>query len=423
NKVYDSIQEAIDDEDTLDKDYIGVAKSNIFESITINKTIYLAPVTSYIVKFISYNNNISNYGSVCENNINSAIIYLYSNSSIIEGFTFINNIDNNSDINSNFNNGMSNYSNLYNAIEVIGSYNTISNCIFNDFDNGVIVRGLENYIGFNDFNSSSAIIYSNSTTFEANKINVDGYGIKLLNSDDSNILGNIIHSEIPLYIFNSSANINFNNIISVNYSINSTNKVYISSDKHIDLNNNWWGLNNPDSLNYFDDFKSKNVSCDSWLVLSLDSFVDYSTNSSGTHNVVLIGDLTHNNLNQDLSREYTIDNLEMNFRTDYGTISTNLDGVNLNVLSEGGIAISNIYGPNPSEAYISLSLDNEIISKMIYLPSNTSYGVINNRSNKSYSSIQEAIDDNDTKNGDFILLKRGIFSENIFIYKNITLKS
>ena len=41
-------------------------------------------------------------------------------------------------------------------------------------------------------------------------------------------------------------------------------------------------------------------------------------------------------------------------------------------------------------------LPEEIINKMIYLPSNTSYGVINNRSNKSYGSIQEAIDDNNT---------------------------
>ncbi|MCQ2737867.1 MAG: cysteine peptidase family C39 domain-containing protein, partial [archaeon] len=428
NKVYDSIQEAIDDEDTLDKDYIGVAKSNIFESITINKTIYLAPVTNYIVKFISYNDNISNYGSVSKNNSNSAIIYLYSNSSIIEGFTFIN-----SNKYSNSYDDYKEYDN-YNAIEVIGSYNTISNCIFNDFDNGVVVRGLENYIGFNDFNSSSAIIYGNSTTFESNKINVDDYGIKLLNSDNSNILGNIIHSDIPIYISNSSANINFNSLISATSNPNGVNNVYINSNKHIDLNNNWWGLNNPDSFNYFDDFKSKNISCDSWLVLSLDTFVDYSTNSSGTHNTVLIGDLTHNNLNQDLSNEYVIDNLEMNFRTNYGTITDDLDnkGIFINnfdnssstlVLSYDGVAIANIYASEPSEAYVSLSLDNEIINKMIYLPSNTSYGVINNRSNKSYGSIQEAIDDNDTKNGDIIILKRGIFSENIFIYKNITLKS
>lgn len=152
------------------------------------------------------------------------------------------------------------------------------------------------------------------------------------------------------------------------------------------------------------------------MILSLDSFVDYSTKSIDTYDIILLGNLRYNNLNQDLSNEYILNDLNMEFKTSSGQIS-------LKEFNELGYYIYTLKSPCSGDVEITLILDNQNITKLIYVPSNTSYGIINNRSGKSYYSIQEAIDSDDTKNGDTILLSRGIFTENIFIYKNITIKA
>ena len=186
-------------------------------------------------------------------------------------------------------------------------------------------------------------------------------------------------------------------------------KLVISFD--VNLTNNWWGCNNPDFANII----SEEVTVESWLVLSLDCLVDWSSNcSSGAYGVVVIGDLTHNNLGEDTSHEYALDNINMSFSSSFGNITDS-------ALSEDGLVSVDFNCSFSGDAYVYMNLNNQTIINVINVPENGSFGVVNNRSGKGYISIQEAINDNETVAGDVIILSEGIFTENIFIYKNITL--
>ena len=48
---------------------------------------------------------------------------------------------------------------------------------------------------------------------------------------------------------------------------------------------------------------------------------------------------------------------------------------------------------------------------------------INTRNNKTFSSIQNAIDDVDTNDGDTLKIRSGIYVENIYILKRVSLTS
>lgn len=157
-----------------------------------------------------------------------------------------------------------------------------------------------------------------------------------------------------------------------------------------------------------------NVSCDSWLVLSLKYFTEWSGACNGTRSVNVIADLKCNNLGKDLSRVYTLDDVNITFSSDFGEI-------NNYALSDDGYASVVLNASSFGAAHVTVSLNNQIISSIVNIPSNVSCGVYNNRSGKYYYKIQDAIEDNDTMSGDVIALKSGFYTENIFIYKNISL--
>lgn len=69
-EVFDSLQDAICDGDTLDCDYVGIGKSFICEDVVVNKTIYLSSVSGCNLSFV-----------------NCSLWLVYCNSTV-EGFAF-----------------------------------------------------------------------------------------------------------------------------------------------------------------------------------------------------------------------------------------------------------------------------------------------------------------------------------------------
>lgn len=282
-------------------------------------------------------------------------------------------------------------------------------CTFNGLDTGVFVGNCSDvYIGFCEFsNCSSGVVVENSnfTTVESNVVSgASVVGVSVVDSVNVTVIGNVISGAgYSVCLDDVTGCVNFN-------SLASASGAFVESCE-VNLTNNWWGSNNPDFANII----CGNVSVGSWLVLGLDCLVDWSSNcSSGAYDVVVIGDLTRNNFGEDTSREYSLDNVNMSFSSSCGSI----DG---SALSEDGFVSVNLNCSCGGEACVYVMLDNQTVCSVLYVPGNGSFGVVNNRSGKGYGSIQEAINDNDTVAGDVIVLSEGIFTENVFVYKNVTL--
>jgi parallel beta-helix repeat protein len=67
-------------------------------------------------------------------------------------------------------------------------------------------------------------------------------------------------------------------------------------------------------------------------------------------------------------------------------------------------------------------LDNQTATQVVNITSVNVLGVYNTRTLENFSSIQEAVNDPDTLNGDIITIAEGIYTENIAINKKITIR-
>lgn len=370
-KVFDFIQDAIGDNDTLSHDYIGIAKRDNFENIVVDKSIYLSCVDGYTV-------NICGDGT---------LMTVLADNVTVDSLNFVGGSV---------------------GVDVNASSCKLSDCVFNSTGTGVILGGFDNYIGFSQFDNVDVgvCVGGSRNTVESNKIKYCGdYGVFIKDACDIAVIGNIILGDCySVYVNGSRVDINFNSLVS-------DNGVFVNSVAFVNLSDNWWGCNNPGFSNCV---LLGNVSCNSWLVLSLKYFADWSSLCNASRNVNVIADLKCNNLGRDLSRDYTLDDVNVSFSSDFGDI----EGY---ALTSDGYANVVLNASSFGVAQVNAFLDGQVVSVMVEVPSNSSCGVYNNRSGRYYYCIQDAIDDNDTLSGDVIVLKSGFYSENIFIYKDITI--
>lgn len=87
-----------------------------------------------------------------------------------------------------------------------------------------------------------------------------------------------------------------------------------------------------------------------------------------------------------------------------------------------GIGTAVLGGSLNTSSNIELTVSNQVISLPISF-NKFNNPVINSRNNKTFKTIQGAIDDVNTRDGDTLKLKAGVYLENICIFKKISLVS
>lgn len=139
---------------------------------------------------------------------------------------------------------------------------------------------------------------------------------------------------------------------------------------------------------------------------TVQSYIDY----------IITADLTHNNQGNDTSSDGNIpDNIPVNFSSTFGTIN------NSGSTKKGRVELK-LNGTATGTANVSAALDNQTVSKSVSITSVNVLGVYNTRTQESFATIQEAVDDPDTKDGDIITLAEGIYTENVAINKKLSIQ-
>ena len=403
-KGYSTIQNAIDDPLTVDGDIIVIKTGIYTENIILNKNLTLKPFSDGNVTIQAANSNnpvitINSGGSgsiilgfivTGASGTSSSGIYLNQASNCtISSNNLTNNyyglLLTNSTNNTIFNNTLT--SNLMEAIKLNSSDDNIiySNTIINNSGNGIYL-----------YNSQNTLIMTN--TIQNNSIN----GIELNNSSNTTVYQNIItdNQENGIKTTSSSADINFNVITG-----NSVHGLYSGGNGTINAENNWWGTNNPvvSSSSGSDIYiAGGTVTYDPWLVLSLTGSTIKVTHNS-TSDSDITADLTHNNHGDDTSPSGTIpDGLPVDFTTTLGTI--NSTGTTKN----GRSTVKLTSNTSDGATTVTTTLNNQEVSKSFH---------------KSFNSIQAAVSDPLTVDGDVILVTNGTYVENIMINKNLILIS
>lgn len=385
-KVFDTLQSAIDDFDTLEYDVIILGK-NTQENVLLNKPLQIGIFSGKNITISGLNYNLPILTVTPE-----------ANGSVISGITF---------------NGSATGILVNNTIDIKIVANTITNC-----ENGIYLLNSYNIsvIG-NEIlkNSINGILADNGTTYifaNNNIYNNTETGLNINNIINCSVLTNSFkNNQYGIKMFNCSGDINFNQIT------NNTQGLLVNGNSDVNSTNNWWGVNNP-NLNGSDIVVMDNSSviCDRWLVLSYNQAVpDLSDRTGSTYNQNVDVNLIYNNMGEDTSNEGNVPNgFAINF-------FNSLTNANVNTTLSGGrtsvILKSSKSGVNP----ITISLDSQNTVYNLNFPSITTCTVINSRTGTGYQTIQTAIDSAGA--GDTILLSDGIYTENILINKKITLKA
>lgn len=371
-KVFSSIQEAINDSGTKNGDTITLGNNNYTENVIINKKLELTPLSTVdVVNVNAANLNLPVF------TINNAGNGSYINNLVINGSTsnagiYINNSDNNTISGDNITNNLNGIY-INNSTNSLISDNTITYNIWN---------------GISSYNSSNTTISSNNLMWNGN----DG-----------------------LYINNSSMQVKFNRIVgNTNYGL------YNDVNGTINAEDNWWGSNNPNiSLNSQSDIgiNGGTVNCDQWLVLNVTSSCDRS-NSNGTYyDYIITADLTHDNNGNNTSPNGNIpDEIPIYFNTTIGTIETSGSTTN----SKSSVKLKST---TSGVANVSATLDNQTIATSVNITNINVLGVYNTRTGKGFNTIQSAINDANTLNGDTITLADGTYTEIITVNKKVNIIS
>lgn len=403
NKIFNSVQEAIDDKDTVSGNAIGIGKATVSENIVVNKQLLIMSTPTLNVTVQAKNPNLPVF-----------TIKSGGSGSIIQDLII---------------EGSKNNAGIY--IDN-SSYNTISDDIISNNSNGVyIYNSTNNQILDSDIlnNTANGIFtdtYSNSNTITGNNLITNSIdGISINGSDDNTISSNIISNNTDgIYLNNSSAYINFNRIVS-----NSRYGLYKSGNGTVDATNNWWGSNNPvaSAASGSDIYIPRgNVTYDPWLMLNLTSSCDRSDRNGTAYNYIITADLTHNNHGDDTyndngpshgnSSDNTLpDDIPLNFITTFGTINTPIS-------TRNGKALAKLNSTAAGTTDVTITLDNQTITIPVNVKNINVLGISNTRTGESFSTIQTAIDSKNTLDGDTITLADGTYTENVAVYKKITIK-
>ncbi|MDP3610480.1 MAG: cysteine peptidase family C39 domain-containing protein, partial [Rubrivivax sp.] len=390
-KVFNSIQSAIDDVDTIADDVISLWDGNYLENVIVNKTVTIeslddnVTVNALNTSLPVFTINTLGSGSIIQN--------ICINGSLTNSGIYINNSFNNT-IFKNLITSNGNGIRIYNSTDNEISSNLISNNTLN----GIFV-----YLGGNN------TIYCNNLTYNGN-------GIVLNNSINNTIRINLLSKNLldGIGIVDSSAVVSFNVI-----SQNGRYGLYNQGNSTVDAQNNWWGSNNPSmSANGPSDIynSSGTLNCDKWIVMNVNSTCDRSNRTGACYNYVITADLTHNNQGNDTSDDGNIpDGMPVTFVTNVGTIS--------NGYTRNGKSVSNLNSSAAGLADVSVTLNNQTNNITVNVTSINIMGIYNNRTHEGFTTIQNAINDNDTLNGDIITLNDGIYTENVVVNKTVFIKS
>ncbi|MGB9937641.1 MAG: right-handed parallel beta-helix repeat-containing protein [Methanobacterium sp.] len=385
-KVFNTIQEAINDIATVDGNIITLSNKTFTENVVINKYITIDSLyetatvnalnTSLPVFKIETNGNGTTIQClIIKGAINNTGVYINANNVTVCGNNITNNL-----------NGI--YINNSTGSSLTG------NTIVNNSGNGVIVNACFN------------------TTISDNTVKNCTLGISLNNSNNSTISTNIISDNSNgIYINNSSADIHYNSIALYNgYGL------YTVGNGTVNATSNWWGFNNPViSSNNTGDIRinGNNVTCDQLLLLSLTSSCDRSNRNGTCYNYIITAELTPNK-HWSLKEGYIPEGIPINVTTTFGVL--NVTDTNM-----GKTAILN--STNSGTAYVTAVLDKQTITIPVNITRADVFGIYNTRTGKGYISIQDAINDTATIDGDTITLADGTYTQNIVINKKLTLTS
>ena len=418
-KVFNTIQSAIDDIDTQNDDTITLGNRIFSENVVINKrleicslsgntTVYAAnsEISVFTIGINGSGSNIHDLNIKGATNYSSGIFLDSADNCTVTGNSLTNN--------------------WYGIYLRASNNNTITeNNIINSNHEGIgiLISGSNNNTisGNTILNTILGIqlLDSENVTISENIVTNNNNGIDILDSKDITISKNIIthnHYGINIYTsesFSSLIDINFNRITG-----NSQYGLYNRGNSTINATNNWWGSNNPiisskiPSDIYVD---GGNVTYDPWLVLNISSSCDRSKRDGTCYNYIITADLTHNNQGNDTSKDSNIpDEIPVTFFTNLGTINTPIS-------TSKGKSTAILTSTKPSNAIISVTVNNQKSTIPVNITSINMLGIHNVRTNKDFSSIQSAIDNTSALNGDIITLKDGTYTENIVINKTITL--
>lgn len=396
NKIFNTLEDAVDDPETLNGTVIGIGKSLLAENIVINKMISIIPVPGINVTIQASNPNKSvftiNYNGTGTVIADLNIIGSTNNAGIYINNSFFNIIIGN---------------NLKNNLDGIYIYNSTENSI------------LDNNISNNIRNGISVNFNSENNAISGNKIQYNNAsGINIVNSTYTTVFSNILFNNVldGVYLNNASSRINFNAI-----SDNGRYGLYSLGNSTVDAKNNWWGSNNPKiSSVYTSDINivDGTTECDSWILLKIKSQTDRSNRSNNMYNNIITVDLTYNNKGQDTSsgNDYIPDGIPISFTTTGGILNTQLltrKGKIANILETNSLGTVNV----------TASLNYQSVSTSTSFLNIDSLGVLNTRTGKYFETIQAAIDDITTLKGDTITLAEGLYAENVVIHKSIILKA
>ena len=403
NKIFSSVQEAIDDNDTVSGNAIGIGKAIVSENIVVNKELLIMSTPTVEVTVQAANPNLPVF-TITTGGSGSIIQDLIITGSTNNAGIYINN----------------------------SSYNTISDDIISNNSNGAyIYNSTGNQILDSDIlnNTGNGIFIdtgSNNNTILGNNLITNSIdGISINSSDDNTISGNVIsNNNDGIYLNNSSAYITFNRIVA-----NNRYGLYKTGNGTVDATNNWWGSNNPviSSTSGSDIYVlGGNVTYDPYLVFNLTSSCDRLDRNGTTYNYTITADLTHNNHGEDTynsngssnrnSSDNTLpDNIPINFITTFGTIDTT-------VSTRNGKAVATLNSTAAGSANVTATLDNQTITIFVNITGVNTLGVTNTRTGESFATIQAAIDSNSTLDGDILTLADGTYTENIVVYKKLTIK-
>jgi parallel beta-helix repeat protein len=400
NKVFNSIQAAVDDSNTLSGETIGLGIGTISENVVVNKELTLMSVPTMNVTVHAANPDLPVF-TITMDGSGSIIQDL-----VIEGSTGNAGIY----INNSFYNTISD-----NIISCSSKGVYIDNATDNQISDNEILNNTLNGI-FIDMGSDNNIVVGNTLTD-------NDHGISINSANGNTIFNNLILNNVEgINLKNSSADINFNRIIA-----NDKYGLYNIGNGTVNAINNWWGSNNPEisSINPICSGDGGDVTYDPWLVLSVISSCDRSNTNGTCYSYTITADLNHNNHGKDINADDPFkgkshdnnlpDRIPVNFNTNLGTIDTTAS-------TRNGKSVATLNSAAAGLANVSATLDYQTVTIPVNVTSVNMPGIYNARTNKGFSTIQSAVDDVNTLDGDTITLANGTYTENVVVYKKLTIK-
>jgi len=366
-KTFSSVQSAINDPTTLSGHIIQAQSGTYTENVNVNKKVTIKPVSGGSVTFEAVNPF-------------SPVFNITASGATIHGLRI---------------------SNAFNSTGI--NLNAVTGC-------NITVNNLfNNYIAIGLINSKSSNVLNNTMHDNLR------YGIFLVNSNSTMITGNSITGGLyGINPQNSNATIQFNRINGC-----SQFALVVQSKSIITATNNWWGTNTPTYISstnwvstYYDiyNYGNSTITYNPWIVLKSSANPTTTSNNS-----TVTADLTHNNAGTDTSPSGHIpDNQVVNFSTNGvgAIISTTRtkNGKATAIFNRGTIITS-------GTAVITSTFDDQSVTTNI-----TIGGTITDlNTGKTFSTIQAAINDVTTSNGDTIALNSGIYTENVVVNKTLTI--